>query len=87
MADISKITLPSNTTYDIKDATARQSVEGKQDTITANGILQGDGSGNITAVASSTADTRPLYRCWRPQIIRPHPLKTGCTFSTCRLCS
>ena len=57
MADISKITLPSNTTYDIKDATARQSVEGKQDAITANGILQGDGSGNITAAASSTAST------------------------------
>ena len=27
MADISKITLPSGTTYDIKDATARQSIE------------------------------------------------------------
>ena len=54
MADISKITLPSNAEYNIKDATARSELSGKQDVITADGILQGDGEGNITA-ADTTA--------------------------------
>ena len=57
MADISKITLPNNTTYNIKDATARSDLSGKQDTITASGILQGDGSGTITGLSSATAST------------------------------
>lgn len=57
MADISKITLPSNATYDIKDTTARTEVAGKQDTITVDGILQGDGEGNITAADTTSAGT------------------------------
>lgn len=57
MADISKITLPNNNEYDLKDATARSGLTSKQDKITANGILQGDGSGNISAVSSSAAGT------------------------------
>lgn len=35
MADISKITLPSNVTYDLKDTTARSGLANKQDKITA----------------------------------------------------
>jgi len=57
LADISKITLPNNSEYDIKDATARQGLDGKQDKITASGVLRGDGSGNIT-----TANTSQLVR-------------------------
>ena len=57
MADISKITLPNNSEYDLKDATARSGLTSKQDKITANGLLQGDGSGNITAVSSTSAGT------------------------------
>ena len=57
MADISKITLPSNDEYNIKDATARSELSGKQDVITADGILQGDGEGNITAADTTAAGT------------------------------
>ncbi len=51
MADISKITLPDNSQYNIKDADARTN---KQDKITANGILVGDGTGTISAAVSGT---------------------------------
>ena len=57
MADISKITLPSNDEYNIKDTTARSEIAGKQDAITANGILQGDGEGNITAADTTSTGT------------------------------
>ena len=57
MADISKITLPSNDEYNIKDATARSELSGKQDVITADGILQGDGEGNITAADTTATGT------------------------------
>ena len=57
MADISKITLPSNDEYNIKDSTARNGLTGKQNTITANGILQGDGSGNISAANTAEVTT------------------------------
>ena len=46
MADISKISLPDGSSYDIKDPT-------KQPTITASGVLVGDGSGGITAATKS----------------------------------
>lgn len=58
MADISKITLPNNDEYNIKDATARSSLANKQDTLVSgtniktinnNSIL---GSGNITIQGS-----------------------------------
>jgi len=51
MADISKITLPDNSQYNIKDADARTN---KQDKITVNGILVGDGTGTISAAVSGT---------------------------------
>ena len=54
MADISKITLPNSDEYNIKDVTARTEVAGKQDVITADGILQGDGEGNITAAGTTS---------------------------------
>ena len=57
MADISKITLPSNDEYNIKDATARSELSGKQDVITVDGILQGDGEGNITAADTTATGT------------------------------
>lgn len=56
MADISQITLPNNSVYDIKDSTARSDLEGKQNvlvsgtnikTINGNSIL---GSGNIPVI-------------------------------------
>lgn len=34
MADISKITLPSGTTYDIKDSAARQDIDDLKNTLT-----------------------------------------------------
>lgn len=59
MADISKITLPSNDEYNIKDATARQDIAGKQDKITASGILKGNGSGDVSAATAGTDYARP----------------------------
>lgn len=35
MADLSKITIPSGTTYDFKDSTARESLSSKQDKATS----------------------------------------------------
>ena len=61
MADISKITLPSNTTYDIKDTTARSGLANKQNTITANGILEGDGNGTITAATTLSTSSLETY--------------------------
>lgn len=55
MADISKIRI-SNTTYDLKDATARADIEGKQDRLTSGTTIKTInntsvlGSGNIPAV-------------------------------------
>ena len=57
MADISKIILPSGSEYNIKDTTARSDLSGKQATITASGVLIGDGSGGVTA---KTLDTSSL---------------------------
>ncbi len=54
MADISKITLPDASTYNIKDADARTN---KQDKITVQGLLQGDGSGVITAASTQSTST------------------------------
>lgn len=53
MADLSKITLPSGTTYDIKDATAREMIEGlsgytKYLGVTTTAISDGDTTNPIT---------------------------------------
>ena len=44
MADISKITLPSGQTYDIKDAVARQSASGGMHLVGATTTAIADGS-------------------------------------------
>ena len=41
MADISKITLPNGSTYDIKDATARNSINTLQNTVTSGVMYRG----------------------------------------------
>lgn len=61
MADISKITLPSNVTYDVKDTTARSGLANKQDKITAITAqttqavypIKIDSQGHITAYGSA----------------------------------
>lgn len=53
MADISKITLPDGSTYDIKD-------NSKQPIITANGLLKANGSGNVTAAIAGTDYQEPI---------------------------
>jgi hypothetical protein len=46
---------PSAHTHSISDVTGLQTaLDGKQEDITANGILKGDGAGNISAVVSGT---------------------------------
>lgn len=57
MADISKIKTPDGTEYNVKDTTARSGLSGKQATITASGVLIGNGSGGVTA---KTLDTSSL---------------------------
>lgn len=57
MADISKIKTPDGTEYNIKDTTARSGISGKQATITASGVLIGNGSGGVS---SKTLDTSSL---------------------------
>lgn len=63
MADISKITLPNNSSYDIKDAVARSSLSAKQDalvsgtnikTLQATSLL---GSGNLAISTANSAVT------------------------------
>lgn len=54
MADVSKITF-SGTTWDIKDATARESLSGKQDTITPGTALSFSGSTLNASIATSSA--------------------------------
>lgn len=49
MADISKISLPSGTEYNLKDASARSGLTGKQDVIDIDGII--GNSGSFTNVA------------------------------------
>lgn len=67
MADISKITIPSGSTYDIKDATARSSLSNKQDKITAITAqttqavypIKIDSQGHITAYGSAVTSMAP----------------------------
>lgn len=63
MADLSKIKL-NDTVYNLKDAQARQDLNGKQATITASGILKGDGSGGITAATAGTDYPAIIIRDW-----------------------
>lgn len=63
MADLSKIKL-NNTVYNLKDAQARSSLENKQATITASGILKGDGSGGVTAAVAGTDYPTIIIRDW-----------------------
>ena len=60
MADLSRIQF-DGTTYNIKDATARSSLSGKQEIITATGLLKGDGSGGITAATAGTDYLTGMY--------------------------
>lgn len=52
MADISKITLPSGTTYDLKDAWAREAIEALNSTITFLGVT--------STALSNGATTNPI---------------------------
>lgn len=63
MADLSKIQL-NGTTYDIKDASARSSLANKQATITANGVLKGDGNGGVTVAVAGTDYPNIIIRDW-----------------------
>lgn len=56
MADISKVTLPSGTTYDIKDATARSSIAGLQSAV-AGGVTY---IGTTTTALSDGATTESV---------------------------
>lgn len=67
MADISKITIPSGSTYNLKDATARSSLSNKQDKITAITAqttqavypIKIDSQGHITAYGSAVTSMAP----------------------------
>ena len=69
MADISKITLPSGNTYNLKDAVARQAISGGVTFIiavdagtTPEGIVWNNGSSNITGtLKASAAQTGAFY--------------------------
>lgn len=54
MADISKITLPNGTTYNIKDATARQSISNLQTTLSGGMHYVGTTTTTLTDGASTT---------------------------------
>ena len=58
MADISKITLPSGTTYDIKDAVARQSIAGGVSFIGVSSTAITDGGGQKPTI--NDVETTPL---------------------------
>lgn len=71
MADISKITLPSGTTYDIKDATARSAIESlnsfeytvsKTAATTPAGVTWDDGGTTITGTLAASAST--MYKIY-----------------------
>lgn len=53
MADISKITLPSGTTYDIKDAVARQSIAGGVSYLGISSTAITDGGGQMPTIGGS----------------------------------
>lgn len=58
MADISKITLPNGSEYNIKDATARSGISGKQDAIdTLTVTLTAAGWSNKTQTVSASGVT------------------------------
>ena len=57
---LAKIKL-NGTEYDIKDADARNALNNKQTIITANGLLKGDGNGNITAAVPDTDYLAGMY--------------------------
>ena len=65
MADISKITLPNNAEYDLKDATARSGLANKQDTLVSGTNIKTInnesllGSGNITIQGGGGGDSLP----------------------------
>lgn len=68
MADISKITLPSGTTYDIKDAVAREaiakgfsSVIAKDAATTPQGVKWMDGSTEITGTLVASETTKGTF--------------------------
>jgi len=50
--------------HDIGDTTARNALNDKQAIITANGILKGDGSGNISAATAGTDYPTIIIRDW-----------------------
>ena len=54
MADISKITLPSGTTYDLKDATARQSISDIQTAMSGGVSFLGETTTALTDQATTT---------------------------------
>lgn len=56
MPDISKITLPSGTTYDIKDAVARQDIEDVRETISSGVTF----IGQTTTIITDQATTNPI---------------------------
>lgn len=56
MPDISKITLPSGTTYDIKDTTARQDIEEVKESISSGVTF----IGQTTTAMSDQATTNPI---------------------------
>jgi len=64
MADISKITLPNNAEYDLKDATARSGLANKQDTLVSGTNIKTInnesilGSGDISVL---TTETDPVF--------------------------
>lgn len=79
MADIAAITLPSGTTYNLKDATARSELSGKQATLvsgtnikTVNGnsllgsgdLTIGGGSAAAYVTAQGTTGSTWVYRKW-----------------------
>ncbi len=56
MADISKITLPSGTTYDLKDATAREQINSIKSTVTG----QMHYAGVTTTALANGSTTKPI---------------------------
>ena len=54
MADISKITLPNGTTYDLKDAQARSDIEAIEAAI----------AGGVTFIGETTTETVLPVRCF-----------------------
>lgn len=80
MADISKISLPSGTEYDLKDASARSGLAGKQDTIDIAYLV--DSSGSFLSVALELGYTQSDLESMSIEELVGFIAETGITYPT-----